>query len=216
MQDHVATDRFFSTKEQETLRVCVQDVESRTAGEIAIVVVGRSGRYRDCELLGALFLGGLAGLILAEIFFHGSAWAFIPLTFFLSFPGLYLFRKVPALAVRLAGARRRGQAVRERALLAFYERGLYRTRHSTGVLFFVSVLERKVWVLADKGIYEKITHEALSRLALKVSKGMKEGRALAALCEAIEELGRVLTQHFPVAPDDRDELPNSVIFEKGL
>jgi uncharacterized membrane protein len=39
---------------------------------------------------------------------------------------------------------------------AFYEKGLYKTRKNTGVLFFMSCLRRKVWVLADKGIYGRL------------------------------------------------------------
>jgi putative membrane protein len=215
MEDRVAIEHFFGAEYREKLKGCVREVESKTAGEIAIVVIDRSEAYRDCEMLGGLFFGGAAGLVLTEIFFHGSVWAFVPLTFLLFFPFCHLFRKVPALTVAMAGRRRKARAVRERSVRAFYERGLYRTRHGTGVLFFISVLERKVWVLADKGIYERITHQALNGLAAKVSQGMREGRALPALCEAIEELGIVLAEHFPVMTDDRDELPDGVIFEKS-
>jgi putative membrane protein len=215
MKERVVAERFFSVGDQQKLKTCVEDVESRTSGEIAIVVVGRSSAYRECEVLGALFLGGLIALVLTELFFHSSVWAFIPLLFVLFFPAFHLFRKVPGLTVHLVSTRRKSEAVRERAMRVFYDKGLYKTRHHTGVLFFLSALERKVWVLADKGIYEKITHEALNSLARKVSRGMKEGRAVAALCEAIEACGVILTEYFPREADDRDELPDGVIFDKG-
>jgi putative membrane protein len=103
--------------------------------------------------------------------------------------------------------------VRQRAITAFYEKGLYRTKDKTGVLFFLSLLERKVWVLADSGISEKIDQETLNTFAKTVSQGVKEGRACDALCTAIKGVGEILSLHFPMAPGDIDELQNDVMTE---
>jgi putative membrane protein len=114
------------------------------------------------------------------------------------------------------GKGRREKAVRERALKAFYERGLYKTKNHTGVLFFLSLLEKKVWVLADKGIHEKIHQQTLNKFANIVSQGIREGRACEALCEAITGIGELLWEHYPIADAAAfDELPNGVICEKG-
>ena len=86
------------------------------------------------------------------------------------------------------------EVVKQNAVRAFYEKGLYKTRKNTGVLFFISILERKVWVLADKGIYGKIEQETLNKLALTVSQGIKGGRACDSLCDAIREAGELLAR----------------------
>jgi putative membrane protein len=112
------------------------------------------------------------------------------------------------------GNRRKEEAVRLRAERAFFERGLYRTKKNTGVLFFLSLLERKVWVLADKGIYEKMDQETLNRFANEVSRAIKESRACDALTQAIREIGVLLSQHFPITSDDTDELPDEVMTEE--
>ena len=96
---------------------------------------------------------------------------------------------------------------------AFYEKGLYKTRGNTGVLFFLSLYERKVRVLADKGIYEKIHQDMIEHFAKAVSQGMKEGRGCEALCEAVREAGQLLSKHFPLEPGDTNELSNKVIFK---
>ncbi|MBP1699553.1 MAG: hypothetical protein H6Q41_4741, partial [Deltaproteobacteria bacterium] len=96
---------------------------------------------------------------------------------------------------------------------AFFERGLYKTKKNTGVLFFLSLLEKKVWVLADKGIYEKMDQETLNRFANEVSSGIREGHACEALSQAIREIGGLLSQHFPITSNDTDELPNEVVVE---
>lgn len=113
----------------------------------------------------------------------------------------------------LIEVRRKEHAVMQRAVRAFYEKGLYKTKKNTGVLFFLSLLERKVWVLADKGIYEKIEQETLNKFAKIVSQGIKDSRACDALCEAIKEAGALLAQYFPITPGDLDELPDKVMTE---
>jgi putative membrane protein len=109
------------------------------------------------------------------------------------------------------GIRRKEEAVRRRAERAFFERGLYKTKKNTGVLFFLSLLERKIWILADKGIYEKMSQETLDHFAGDVSRGIREGRAYEVLSQAIEEVGVLLARYFPVTPDDTDELPDGVM-----
>jgi putative membrane protein len=142
-------------------------------------------------------------------------WFFGPVAFLLFFPALLLFKKMPVLKRVFVGKKRKEKAVRERALKAFYEKGLYKTKENTGVLFFLSLLERKVWVLADKGIHSKIHQPTLNKFANMVSKGIKEGRASDALIEAIQEAGELLAKHYPITPGDVDELPDEVICEPG-
>ncbi len=208
-------DRFLTADQKSRLMEATKAVEKRTSGEVAIMVVDGSSQYREAEVIGGIFLGSLAALLLTTVWLHGSLWYYIPLSFILFFPARSLFRQIPILKVSLTGRRRREEAVRERALRAFYEKGLYRTVHHTGILYFISLLERKVWVLADKGIHEKIRQNTLNRLAGIVSKGIHEDRAFESLMAAIAETGDLLAEHFPVGPGDKDELPDEVICEPG-
>jgi putative membrane protein len=214
MRGHPKSERFFTAEEKEKLKATTQDVESRTIGEIVVMVVDHSDHYIEAEVLGSVLLGSLLSLILSVLFFDSSIWFYIPLTFIFFFPGWFLFVKVEALKRLFIGIRRKEEAVRLRAERAFFERGLYRTKKNTGVLFFLSLLERKVWVLADKGIHEKMDEGTLNRFADEVSKGVREGRAYDALSQAIREIGALLSRHFPVSGDDVDELPDDVITEE--
>jgi putative membrane protein len=162
-------------------------------------------------VIGAVFLGSLLSLFITVLFFHSSLWSFVPVSFLSSLPAAYLFKKFPVLKTAFIGPKRREITVMQRAVRAFYEKGLYKTKKNTGVLFFLSLLEHKVWVLADKGIYEKIDQETLNRFAHTVSQGIKEGRACDALCGAMKEAGDLLAKHFPVTAGDIDELPDTLI-----
>ena len=214
MKHKINADTFFSKEERERITKTIHEVESRTIGEVVVMVADSSDRYHETEVMGGILLGGLLSLIITIYFFHSSIWSYIPLNFLFFFPSKYLFRKVPVLKTAFIGIRRKEHAVMQKAVKTFYEKGLYKTKKNTGVLFFLSLLERKVWVLADKGIYEKIGQETLNKFAGTVSQGIKEGRACNALCEAIEMAGELLAKHFPITPEDIDELPDEVMTEE--
>jgi putative membrane protein len=206
-------DRFFTGEEKERLKEAAIDAESRTVGEIAIMVIDQSSQYPEAEVLGAIFLSGMVSLGLTAWLFHGLVWFFIPLLFLLFFPARLLFKTIPRLKHFFVGRNRLEKAVKERAVRAFYERGLYKTKEHSGVLFFLSLLERKVWVLADKGIHGKIHQPTLNKFAGMIARGIKEGRPCDALIEAVHGMGDLLAEHYPVAGRKVDQLPDEIICE---
>ena len=214
MREHPKAEKFFTAEEKEKLKATIHEVESRTLGEIVAVVVDHSDHYREAEVLGGVLLGSLLSLVLTLLYFHSSIWSFVPLSFLFFFPCRLIFKRVEVLKKLFIGTRRKEEAVRLRAERAFFEKGLYKTKKNTGVLFFLSLLERKVWVLADKGIYGKMDQETLNRFAKEVSRGIREGRACDALSKAIQEVGVLLSRYFPITPDDTDELPDDVMTEE--
>ena len=205
---------FFTEEEKERLKAITKEVESRTIGEIVIMGVDRSDHYLEAEVLGGVLLASLLSLVLTLLFFHSSVWSYVPLSFLFFFPCRLFFKRVEPLKKLFIGIRRKEEAVRLRAEKAFFEKGLYKTKKNTGVLFFLSLLERKIWVLADKGIYEKMDQETLNRFADEVSRGIRESRACEALIHAIQEVGVLLSHHFPITADDTNELPDGVMTQK--
>jgi putative membrane protein len=203
-------DNFFTPQEKDEISRTIKSLETRTSGEVAVILVDQSDPYPEGEFLGGVLIGGLLAFVADLIFFHGQIWFLIPLHFFFFFPLYFLFQKIPVLKTPFLGVRRKEAAVRRRALQAFYEKGLYRTHLNTGVLFFLSLLERKVWVLADKGIHQKMDQETLNRFARQVSEGIKKGQASQALIQALRETGELLAQAFPIASGDLNELNDEI------
>ncbi len=213
MKGYSRAAHFFNPAEKEAIESATRAAELRTIGEIAVMVVDASSRYREAEVFGGITLGNIIAFLITVFFFHESIWWYVPLTFVFFFLSWFLFRKIPALKIHFAAPARREHAVQGRALRAFYEKGLYMTARSTGVLFFISILERKVWVLADKGIYEKITQTRLNDFAKAVSEGIRQGRAADALAGAIHDAGELLGEHFPIQDGDTNELPDAIMIE---
>ncbi|MBI5038610.1 MAG: hypothetical protein HZC13_02410, partial [Nitrospirae bacterium] len=70
MGNHLKAEEFFTEEERTRIRETVKSVESRTIGEIAVMVVDSSDRYIEAEVIGGVLAGGLLSLIVSILFFH--------------------------------------------------------------------------------------------------------------------------------------------------
>lgn len=202
---------FFTEAEQERIRQAVRAAESDTAGEIATMIVDESDRYPEAELAGSLFLAATVALAVSVATHHVTIWSYLPMVIVLYFPALFLFRRFPRGKLPFAGASRIAEAVRIRAVRAFFEKGLYRTRHETGILIFMSLLEHKVWILGDRGINERIDPSSWQEMAGDLARGIAAGKGCDALCAVIGRCGGELSRHFPRQADDVNELGDTLL-----
>jgi putative membrane protein len=202
---------FFTTAEQELIRLAVANAEGATSGEIATMVVARSDRYREAVILGSVLGAAMAALLVAIVSHHVTIWTYLPLTILLYFPVQWIIARAPLFQMPFIAGRRLEEAVKERAVRAFYEKGLYRTRHETGILIFISIFERKVWILGDRGINARIPPESWQQLVQILTEGIRDGRACEALCKVIKSCGEELSRHFPRESDDINELGDEIL-----
>ena len=213
-------ERFFTPEEQQKITRTVQRVEEQTTGEIVPMVVSASHTYPEAELTGALTLAG--PLALAAAFATASLlwWQGEVLWLFFGYGALFfllarlLVRHSPSLLRLFLRPERVAAEVERGAFTHFFAAGLQATRDATGVLIYISVLEREVWILGDRGINEQLPPQTWQESVSRLTAGIREQRQAAALCTTIEEIGRLLRTHFPPKSDDRNELSNLLI-EQG-
>jgi putative membrane protein len=207
----IKADTFFSDSQKEKINAAIGEVETKTAGEVVVMVVDQSDTYPEANLLAGVIIGGLLALIVTDLLFSASLWYFAPLYAVVAFGIVWGTRFWPGLFRYFTLGARLENQVREEAVKAFYEKGLYKTRDKTGVLFFISLFERRVWILADEGIYTKISQERLQEYAGDIARGIKDGNAAEVLIGEINKVGKILAEHFPIRADDANELSNKVI-----
>lgn len=204
------SETFFTEAEKQRIAATITGVEKTTSGEVATMVVAASDTYPEATLLAGITIGGLSALLITDLFLGDSLGYFVPLMVASAIAVTNLSKIFPPLLRLFIPESRLETRVAERALRAFYEKKLHTTRDNTGVLFFISLLERKVWILADSGIYQKISQETLLTHAKDIAYGIKQGQACNALCRQIEAVGVILARHFPIKHDDTNELSNQV------
>jgi len=202
---------FLTQDEQERLINCVKDVESRTSGEIVPVIASSSYEYPRAAHIGALLGALLAGIGIAMLLGREDMWVFIILFLACYVICNRLLLAIPALKKPFISKREMREEVEEAAVTAFYLHGLHRTRDLTGVIIYVSVYERSVQVLADKGINDKVDPAVWGEVVAMITQGIKAGTPGEALCAGVKRCGELITEHFPIKHDDTDELPNLII-----
>jgi uncharacterized membrane protein len=97
-----------------------------------------------------------------------------------------------------------------RAVELFERLGMTRTALRNGVLIYVAIEDRKLAVLGDAGLHERVGAEYWDRLKQELVARLREGHSCDALIAAVRDAGETLARHFPRAPDDRNELGDAV------
>ncbi len=96
---------------------------------------------------------------------------------------------------------------------------MHATREHSGVLIFVSLLEREVRIIADKGICQKVPQEKWNAIASDLAKGFSPSSELSessALLATVKKCGDLLKEHFPPLAENPNELKDTVtILEDG-
>ncbi|WP_304132516.1 TPM domain-containing protein, partial [Ignavibacterium album] len=90
--------------------------------------------------------------------------------------------------------------------------GITKTKDRTGVLIFILLSDKQFYILADKMISEKIDQKILDEIAEKMSNTFCSGKFSKGIIECINSLSEILTVHFPILPDDVNEISNKVRF----
>ena len=93
----------------------------------------------------------------------------------------------------------------------FERLGMTQTRERNGILIFVAPRAQKFAVIGDQGVHEKCGDLFWQTLTLAMRAHFQAQNFTDAVVHAIRETGQLLAQHFPRRPDDRDELPNTVV-----
>jgi len=209
--------RFISKSDRDKIESCVREAESRTRGEIVVMVVPASDHYPVAGLLGATAFSLPAAVALTPalggMFWAGPSnmWIFlgalIPL--FLIFH--QAVNRIHVLKRCFIGAKEIEEEVREAASIQFFRKGLYRTREEIGVLIYISVFERRVWVLGDRGINAVIAEARWNDVVATIARAIKDGRPAEGICQAVGEVGRILQDEFPIRQSDQNELGDLMV-----
>lgn len=213
-----------SKKEKELIAEAVSKAEKNTSGEIAVVVAKQSCDYAIYELTFAVIVG-LIFMVLSLIFFSkidalimNSFWSNSPvitpsvigLGTFVIITICYFLANISVVDRLIIPKSVKEEKVKEKAQLSFVEYGVSKTRDRTGVLIFISNLEKKVLILADSGIAEIYPNESWQKQVNSIITGIKSNNFGAELTKVITEIGQVLAKNFPAKDDDTNELANHV------
>jgi uncharacterized membrane protein len=103
------------------------------------------------------------------------------------------------------------RTVDELAKHEFVRLGVGKTRDKTGILIYIILEERQFFILADSAINNKVGENTWHKIKDGMQEFFMKGMFAKGIIHGVEETGKVLAEHFPVKPDDTNEIPDRVI-----
>jgi len=105
--------------------------------------------------------------------------------------------------------------VLDRAAYVFKKLEMHKTALRNGVLFYLSVNNKKFAILGDAGINAKVSENFWDDIKDTVLACFREGKYAEGLSKGIKMAGDKLKSEFPYQKDDVNELPDEISFGKS-
>ena len=176
---------------------------------MVVEVRDRSGSYAHAD---ARFGALVAFAVLVFVLF--SPWVFAPVwipadTLIAYGIGLLTSRSSHAIRRLMTTRRDRERKVHTTAASVFIDRGVAKTERSTGILLYLSLLERRIELIADRGVLDAVPVLEWNQLIASARARLATQQTLLDILRALQPM---LQKYAPNRAGDRDELSNEVRF----
>ena len=105
----------------------------------------------------------------------------------------------------------RGLRPRARAEEVFARLRVWDTEHNSGVLIYVQLVDRRIEIVADRGISARVPQPEWDAICRAMEAAFRERRFEQGALDAIERVTRLLARHFPARGDNPNELPDKPV-----
>ena len=102
----------------------------------------------------------------------------------------------------------RDRKPRLRAEDVFSRLRVWDTEYNSGVLIYVQLVDRRIEIVADRGIAAKVEQTEWNAICRAMEQAFKEGRFAEGALQAIERITALLARHFPPRGKNPNELPD--------
>jgi uncharacterized membrane protein len=102
----------------------------------------------------------------------------------------------------------RGYTARHRAVEVFSNLRVWDTAHNSGVLIYVQFIDRRIEIVADRGITARVPQLQWDAVCRRMEEAFRQHNYEQGVLAAIGEITALLAQHFPPAYDNPNELPD--------
>lgn len=209
-----------SDHDRSRLDTLISDVEKSTKTQIVLALIQRSDSYAELPwkafALGASF-SGLVVFILDVISFDWGPGISVIAVIAGILAGGAVFALltvlIPGIAKLFLSTSRAEVEVHQYAESLFLSRELFATRKRVGILMLVSLFERKVVILPDKGLNEKLSKDDLENIIEAMAYFLKRGEISQAFEAGLKKISHVLGANW--SGKDENELSDEIIEEKG-
>lgn len=209
-----------SKENQQLIKEAVQDLELESSGELVLYLAKDSSKYQSGKWILSSILGVLGAILVPVL---GYFWL-LPsgitilevcmLILSLMLVGFLITWISPGMRASLLGKSFVHNKVMGKAHRVFLEKEVFQTVDRTGILIYISALEKEVVVLGDTGISSVVKPEDWEEVVSHIIQGIKNKDVSAGILQAVKDCKKLLLDNkFKVRPDDTNELPDEITIE---
>lgn len=207
---------YLSDTDIKSISKAIHDAELNTSGEIVTMVVSRSSTIGHVPLLLTLVFTVL--FLVCEMSRPLLNWLLLPYWTWPLVIFLFYFISIPLSKIAFLQRWFTSQSdltaqVLRRAQLEFFTNGVNKTKRSTAILIFLSIMERQAVVLADEAIAKKLPAHTWQDEIDVILSAIKQGHLANGLVQAIKQAGENLQQQFPAHKKNENELSNELLIK---
>ena len=103
------------------------------------------------------------------------------------------------------------QSARERAIEVFSLLRIWDTEHNSGVLIYLLLADRRVEIVADRGIHARVGAVGWDALCQDMEASFASGQYEQGAVACIKAVAQHLARHFPSHGNARNELPDAPV-----
>lgn len=100
----------------------------------------------------------------------------------------------------------------DRAIEVFFGLKMDKTEDRNGVVLYIAMKDHQLAVFGDKGIHEKVGTEFWNKEVNKMLSSFSRENYTDGIVQIVTEIGDALVSNFPYENEDRNELPDDIVF----
>jgi putative membrane protein len=215
--------KILSDEERVRLDNRIADAEKRTNAQIVLAVIKRSDNFAEVPWKAFALGASIASLIVFVLdlllyYRVTSAMVLVAVTTILAAGGAFALLSVfvPKIARLFLSSDRAVVEVRQYAESLFLNRELFATSNRTGILLLVSLFERQIVILPDKGLTSRLTGDAMRSIISRMTGHLTRNDVYRAMEDGLERLTQVLETSKAGKAPGKNELSDQIIEEKGV
>ena len=102
----------------------------------------------------------------------------------------------------------KNESARDRAVDIFCRLRVWDTEQNNGVLIYVLLADRRVEIVADRGVHRRVGEQAWEAICAAMQAEFHDGRFHEGAVIGVQAVSDLLAEHYPPTEGDVNELPN--------
>lgn len=202
--------RKFNQEFKKKLWELIADIENNSLVEVVTIVKPRSEAYLDASLIWGVifsFVSYTLFMFLPVVFgdyliYGGTIGAF--------FIGFFISIIIKPLLRIIIGKKRMKRSVEIMGRAIFQKGGIRHTNDKIGTLFFISVFEKMIYILPDRGAETLVPMSEWEKLESEFTKIFQSMNPAKAFLDELEKCKPVFAKYIPPIENDINELPDNL------